>query len=189
MKQLLILLGCCVVLSAISGCQSARRGVEVIIEGDGKFPQFLVGRWVADKSGWEFIFEPDGRISSAIIRFGRLKVIPGRQNPITEEKGGEGFIEPGEWTVHYSHFSRELTVKISINKLYMDFDINDNVVEGKSEHVFVGTISEDGQFWQTYWAGLPEYTVHTDGKLNDQLTQQLSLDLAIDLTFRKLPQE
>ncbi len=44
MKRLLVLLGCVVLL--FSGCQcsgQSKRAVEVIIDGNGEFPQFLVG--------------------------------------------------------------------------------------------------------------------------------------------------
>lgn len=186
MKQLSVLFGCCIVLSWFWGCHSAGRGVEVIIEGNGKFPEFLVGRWIANRHGWEFVFEPDGTISSAVINFGRITITPGHPNPITREMGGEGMLEPGEWMVYYSQPDRELTVKISIKKLYMVFDINDNVVEGKSEDVFVGTISQDGSFWQANWIGSPDYTVYTAGQLNENLTRRLSSDMAVNLTFEKL---
>jgi len=189
MKRLLILLGCCVVLSCLSGCHNGTGGVEVIIENGGEFPEFLVGRWVADGHGWEFVFEEDGTISSAVINFGRMTVTPGHPNPITKEMGGEGIVEPGEWMVYYSPSSRELTVKISIKKLYMYVDLNENAVEGKCEDVFVGTVSEDNSFWQAYWTGFPEYTVHTAGKLNEELTERLSFDMMVNLTFEKLPPE
>ena len=187
MKRLLIFLGCCVVLSSLCGCHSPNRAVEVIIEGGGDFPDFLVGRWIANGHGWEFVFEPDGTISSTIINFGRMTITPGQPNPITKEMGGEGIVEPGQWTVYYSPSTRELTVKISIKRLYLYIDLNENTVEGKSEDVFVGTISQDNNFWQAYWTGFPEYTVQTAGKLNEELTERLSFDMTVNLTFEKLP--
>jgi len=189
MKQLLGLFGCCFVLSGFSGCHSTGRAVEVIIDGNGKFPDFLVGRWIAESRGWEFVFEPDGTISSAVINFGRMTITPGHPNPITKDMGGKGIIEPGQWTVYYSPLERELTVRISIKKLYMEIDISNNVVEGKSEDVFVGTVSQDGSFWQANWTAFPDYTVHTAGQLNENFTQRLSADMAVNLTFEKLAPE
>jgi len=177
------------VLSSLYGCHSPTKAVEVIIDSGGEFPGFLAGRWMADAHGWEFVFEQDGTISSAVINFGRMTITPGQPNPITKEMGGEGMVEPGEWMVYYSPSSRELTVKISIKKLYMYIDLNENAVEGKSEDVFVGTISQDNNFWQAYWTGFPEYTVHTAGKLNEELTERLSFDMMVNLTFEKLTQQ
>ena len=57
------------------GCRSSvpsKSGVEVIIDGDGRFPEILVGGWKADKGGWEIVFEADGKISSAVVSLGRV---------------------------------------------------------------------------------------------------------------------
>jgi hypothetical protein len=43
--------------------------VEVAVEGGGQFPEFLTGKWKADEGGWEFVFEPNGTISSAVIEY------------------------------------------------------------------------------------------------------------------------
>jgi len=103
MKRLLILLGCCVVLSCLSGCHNGAGGVEVIIDNGGEFPEFLVGRWVADGHGWEFVFEEDGKISSAVINFGRMTVTPGQPNPITKRWAVKEWSSPanGWFTTHH----------------------------------------------------------------------------------------
>jgi len=79
MKRLVVLAGCAVILLGLAGCQNTGGGdrgvgpaptrgdVEVIIEGGGEFPEFLVGTWKDEKRGWEFVFEPDGTISSVVM--------------------------------------------------------------------------------------------------------------------------
>ncbi|GAJ19845.1 unnamed protein product, partial [marine sediment metagenome] len=121
MKQLAILAGFAVLLSGLAGCQNANRGgVEVFIEGDGEFPEFLVGRWKADKHGWQFVFEPDGAISSAVISLGRVRMKPGEITTVPMKMDGKGIFEPGEWMVHYAPVGRELTVKISLKNFYVE---------------------------------------------------------------------
>ncbi|MHC4098864.1 MAG: hypothetical protein ACYSU3_22755 [Planctomycetota bacterium] len=64
MQRLLVLLFCGLSVFQLGGCQGPKSDVDVIIEGSGEFPEFLVGGWKADKDGWEFVFEPDGTISN-----------------------------------------------------------------------------------------------------------------------------
>ncbi len=159
MKQLLVLFGCCVILLGLAGCQNANRGIEVIIEGGGEFPQFLVGRWKADKDGWEFVFEPNGAISSAVISLGRVRMKPGEITTVPMKMGGKGIFEPGKWMVHYTPAGRELIVKISLKNFYVE--LGKDVLEGKSTDIFTGPVSKDGKVWQVDWTNFPDYTVHT----------------------------
>jgi hypothetical protein len=111
MKRLTLILVYVLLVLAISGCQSSagnKRPVEVIVDGDGQFPDFLVGTWRADEGGWEFVFEPDGSISSAVISLGRTRMQPGRVTTVPTQLGGEGVYKPGLWTVQYSQESRDL---------------------------------------------------------------------------------
>ena len=123
MKQLLVLAGCAVFLSGLASCQKPAQttppvgSVEVIIEGGGEFPQFLVGIWQVDKHGWEIVFEPDGTISSAIHTIGGVGVKPGQVTT-----GGKSVFEAGKWLVKYTPESRELLVQIVLKlHLYLMF--------------------------------------------------------------------
>ena len=81
MKRFVLLLVYIFLAAALAGCQNSaayKNGVEVTVDGDGQFPAFLVGTWKAEEGGWEFVFEPDGKISSAIVSIGRVKLQPGR---------------------------------------------------------------------------------------------------------------
>lgn len=159
MKQLLVLAGFAVLLLGLAGCQNVNRGVEVIIEGGGEFPEFLVGRWKADKHGWEFAFEPDGAISSAVISLGRVRIRPGEVTTVPMKMGGKGIYEPGEWMVHYAPAGRELTVRISLKNFYVE--LGEDVLKGKSTDIFAGPISQDGKVWQVDWTSFPDYVAHT----------------------------
>jgi len=84
MKRLFFLLVYIFLAAALAGCRSSpayKDGVEVIVDDGGQFPSFLVGTWKAKDGGWEFVFEPDGKISSAIVSIGRAKLQPGRKTP------------------------------------------------------------------------------------------------------------
>ncbi|MBN1510653.1 MAG: hypothetical protein JXB13_01435, partial [Phycisphaerae bacterium] len=86
--------------------------MSVSIEGGGRFPAVLAGRWKSDQHGWDFAFEPDGRISSAVISLGRVTVVPGRTSTVPTQSGDQAVFTPGPWTVHYEPDTRMLTVKI-----------------------------------------------------------------------------
>jgi len=161
MKQLLVLAGC-VLLLGLSGCQKAGRagkGVEVVIEDGGRFPEFLVGRWKANRIAWEFVFEPDGAISSAVVGPGHVEMVPGEPVTFPAKNGGENVYEPGLWTVQYSPVNRELAVEIVMDHIHMEK--GPIVIEGKSKDMFVGEVSEDGRTWQTDWFSFPDHTFYT----------------------------
>jgi len=162
MKQLLVLSICGLSVFLLGSCRSYagnKSGVEVIIDGDGQFPAFLVGRWKADKGGWEIVFEPDGTISSAVVSLGRVKMRPGQVTVTQMKMGGKGLFEPGQWTVQYSQEKRELIVEIAIE--HFRVELGDNVVQGRTRDFFVGLVSSDGQLWWTDRFSFPEYIVDT----------------------------
>lgn len=150
MKQLLLLVGCAVFLSVITGCQTPDKGADVIIEGgDAVFPEYLVGVWEADKFHWGFKFEPDGSISKLIHTLG---------TPINVDEGGfyeegpedsYGIYVLGPCEASYDRQTRQLNVKIVLDyfRMVLPFD----VLEGRSEDYFKGQISEDGKTWNVKW--------------------------------------
>lgn len=187
MKQLVVLVGCAVLLSVIGGCQSTAgntSGVDVIIEGGGEFPEFIVGVWKSDKDGWEFVFEPDGTISSAVISLGRIRMEPGELTVIPMKMGGKGIFEPGEWMVHYSPGDWELTVKISLKNFYIE--LGKDVLEGESKDIFTGPISQDSKFWQVNWTSFPDYVAHTAENPNFQMSEDPNYGISKTLVFEKV---
>ena len=141
----------------LSGCQYFSRnksGVEVVIEGDGEFPDFLVGTWKADKGGWEITFEPTGNISSIVHNFGRRRLKPGEINDRPTRFGGKSVYEPGQWVVHYSPKSNELMVEIVIKHFMIE--MKGGALKAKITDMLVGPVSEEQ--WQAEWFNFPEYT-------------------------------
>ena len=191
MRRLLILLVCGLsVLLLLSGCQGSaacKSGVDVIIEGGGEFPQFLVGKWKADKDGWEFVFEPDGTISSAVISLGRIRMKPGELTVIPMKMGGKGIFEPGEWMVHYAPAGRELTVKISLKNFYIE--LGKDVLEGESKDIFTGPISQDSKFWQVDWTSFPDYVAHTAEYPDFQMSEDPNYGISKTLIFERVTEE
>jgi hypothetical protein len=155
----------------LPGCQSPARQqspVEVIIDGNGQFPDFLVGKWIADTGGWEIVFEPDGRISSAVVSLGRVTMKPGQVTTVPMQLGGKGVFEPGLWVVQYSHEQRELIVEITIERFRVE--LGKSVLRGKTRDIFVGSISADGRLWWAERFSFPEYIADTKKYPNRALT-------------------
>lgn len=182
-KRVLLLIPLCCYLSTIAGCQNADSGVNVTIEGGGEFPKSLVGRWKADKNRWEFVFEPDGTISSAVIDSGFITVIPSKGvATIPTRMGGKAVYKLGQWTVQYSPKTRELAVEIVVDHLHID--MGPDWLEGTTRDWFVGTVSEDWQEWQARWISFPKYIAYTPepGELpvdpNDTITELLFIKVA-----------
>jgi len=124
MKKFLFLFVCGFVLTVLFGCQEAaqspERGVNVIIDGDAPFPEFLVGTWKDEKTKWEFTFEPDGTISTAVIDSGVVRAEPGKKIATAIGKdGSKAIYNLGRWTVQYSPASRELSVDIVVESFKM----------------------------------------------------------------------
>ena len=148
-----------------TGCQNTdvrNRGVDVIIDGKGGFPSSMAGVWKSEKYGWEIAFEPDGRISYAVIAIGRIRVEPGHDSIIPLKEDGRGVVSPGPWTVQVSSESRELFVEIVIKNYYLQK--GDEIVEGNTKDIFIGSFSEDGRVWEAEWFSFPTYIVTTSTK-------------------------
>ena len=168
MKRFVFLLVYIFLAVALSGCQSpAGNGVEVTVDGIEQFPDFLVGTWKAEQGRWEFVFEPDGKISSATVSLGRAKLQPGRTTTIPMQMGGKSIYKPGLWSVQYSHQQRELVVEIAID--YLRVELGDGIIKGRTRDFFVGSVSPDGTSWWADLLSFPEYVVNTDKYHNHKL--------------------
>lgn len=159
MKYIMINMLFFTLLLFTAGCQESSRTVQVHIEGTEGFAPQMVGTWRAPKEGWELVFEPNGRVSSAVITLGRIEVEPGKKKIIPLVDGGQGVVEPGLWKVEYITATGELSVEIAID--FFKVQRKDQIVEGSSRDIFVGPVSEDGQLWEAEWISFPEYIVST----------------------------
>lgn len=190
MKQLAVLLLCALFAFMLSGCQpSAKKeaAVEVTIDGNGQFPDFLVGTWKADKGGWEIVFEPDGTISSAVVSLG-VRMKPGEVSVVANKGGGEGVFEPGLWTVQYSQERRELIVEIVVARFRTELrsQLGVNVVQGQRRDFFVGTVPQDGRLWWTNRFSFPESVVDTKKYSDHKLTFDPNDNPPEEILFQKV---
>jgi hypothetical protein len=190
MKRLSLILAYSTLIVLFNGCQNntaVNKDVEVIVDGNGRFPTFLVGRWKADHGGWEITFEPDGKISSAVVSLGRVKLVPGKVTTVPMELGGKGIFKPGLWSVQYLQEQRELIVEISIKSFYIR--LGENTVKGKTRDFFVGNVSRDGTLWWADRLSYPEYTVDTKKFRNYNLPVDPNENPKENLLFQKVEVE
>jgi len=174
-KWMFVICGASVLLSG--GCHrpldKQATTVDVLVEGDKTFPLAMAGRWQADEDGWEFVFAPDGRILSAVIGLGRVRVVRGQTTTVQTTTGGQGVFTPGPWVVHYSPGSGQLTVKIAMD--HVRVEMAGNVIEGSITDVFAGSLDLARSTWKTLWTTFTRYTGRTPEKP--------SFDLSTDPTY------
>lgn len=170
-----------------SGCHTAAKDqgrVNVVIEGPGTFPAALAGRWRADRDGWEFVFAPDGRITSAVVGLGRVEIEPGHAVTVPTRSGGEGSFEPGEWIVHYVPRSKQLTVNIALD--HVRIDMGATILEGHSTDIFSGAIQPESGVWQVRWTAFSHYTIQASGQPVKELSTDPTYGETKALTFTKV---
>jgi len=162
-----------------------QEAMKVIIEGKGKFPQSLAGKWRADKGGWEFTFDSEGNITSAIINMGRQQILPGQTKEVPLKQDGKGIYKAGIWTVRYNPGERKLTVEVIMDQISLH--MGQQSIEGDTTDILTGTVSEDGSTWHTQWYNYPEYIVTASdfAKLLDSDPKNNPIDVVI---FEKIPQ-
>ena len=160
MNHLIGLTVCLITVLTLAGCGTCpttlQDNVTVTVEGPGRFPAELAGRWRADRDGWELVFEPDGHIASAVISLGRVRVVPGQTTTRATRSGGQSEFKPGPWTVSYEPATGELTVKIVMD--HVRVEMADTVIEGTSTDAFSGAISPTDGLWQVQWTTFTQYT-------------------------------
>ena len=165
----------CVTMTAAEGCNRPQSKpaapVAVATEDGSPFPAGLAGLWKADRHGWEFVIEPDGRISSAVVSFGRVRVLPGQTTTLATKTGEQAVFTPGPWAVHYDPAANMLTLKIAMAHIH--FPMTPNLLEGSSTDVLSGVVSPSMDTWQVQWTTFTAYAVRTaDGKSTDLSTDK-----------------
>ena len=174
----------CLFACFLFGCNSHRKAVEVIIDGDGKFPKNLAGLWRSENNVWDIYLKPDGKISWAVISLGEVKIEAGKTRIVPMQQGGKGIFEPGQWSVVYLQRQRELTVEIAID--YFRTELGEDVIHGKTRDIFTGTVSRDGTLWHTDRFSYPEYMVDTKTFKNYKLPVDPNENPKESLLFRKI---
>ncbi len=175
-------------LSLMGGCSHPLRSGDgnrkATVEGGGRFPSSLAGRWKARQHGWEFEIGPDGRISSAILSLGRVRVVPGKTTTVPTQSGDKAVLTPGVWTVDYLPGSRELTVRITMD--YVRVEMAGNILEGSSTDIFVGPVAPNDRTWQTQWTTFTRYTAHTPDNSSFDLSTDPTNGETRPLVFEKV---
>jgi hypothetical protein len=137
-----------------------KKTVDVYIDGNGKFPSYLVGKWQTEQGDWEIAFKPNGTIEHAVISLGKVKITPGHTTTVPMLGGGKGTFTPGKWTVRYFQEQKQLIVEIVIYSFRIE--LGSSVVHGKTREFFSGFITENSNVWQAERYSYPEYFVNTD---------------------------
>lgn len=133
MKQLLVSLGCCIILAGLTGCQSPTA-----------LPPDIAGTWRAEDAPWNIVLSPQGKVASAVIPLGGVEVEPGQTTEIYGQKGEPGIFECGDFEVYYDTENHELSVSIKIKHIYIDMG---GILEGTCDYLIAGGFSEDGKIW------------------------------------------
>jgi len=152
MKQLLALVVCAVLLSGLVSCQDANRGVKAGVEGDGEFPEFLVGVWFCEGEdyNWGFRFEADGTISKVEhMLAGKMDMEDGINYMEGPDEGTFALFVMGPCEAKYDPTNRRLSVKVVLERFHMRLPQGD--LEGYNEDYFDGPVSENGKFWIVDW--------------------------------------
>ncbi len=183
MRRLAAATLCGLFIALLHGCQKPASKVEVIIDGEGPFPDFLVGTWKADTGGWEIVFEPDGTISSAVVSIGRVRLKPGQVTTVPMQLGGKGVFKPGPWMVRYSPSQRELLVEITIDEFRTE--LGDDILKGSTHDILVGSVSADGRLWWAERFSKAQYIADTKKYRNRKLAFEPGDKPIEGLLFRK----
>jgi hypothetical protein len=187
MKKELVAVICLVGL-CVSGCttdaEAPNKSMKVVVEGGGQFPPSLAGTWQADQDGWIFVIGVDGRISSAVISFGRVEVKPGRITTTRALAGGNAIFEPGQWTVDFRPDTSELTIKITMRHIHVE--AGENIVDGRSTDTFIGRVNADQGFWPVQWTMFSHYTTHATDNPGREISTDPDKGETKPLIFRKI---
>jgi hypothetical protein len=182
MRRLILLAGCTAILLGLAGCRGS--GVNVVINGKGKFPPELAGRWKDSEQNWEFVFKPDGTISSAVIASGLMPAEPAKKIARRPMKVGEAVFKLGRWTVQYTPETRDLAVEVVVD--FFHIDIGTQWLEGHRSDWFVGPVLQDNKTWRAEWISFPTYIAYLPEPQNLPVDPN---DAITELLFEKVNEE
>lgn len=178
----------CATATTIGGCGHTQNKpaapVTVSTQDQSPFPAGLAGHWKSDRHGWEFVIEPDGRISSAVISLGRVQVYPGRTTTVATVTGEQAVFTPGPWAIDYDPATRMLVVKITMS--HVRVPMGPQTLEGSSTDVFSGVVSPTMDAWQTQWTAFTDYKAQTGENKSVELSTDKTYGDAQPLLFTKV---
>ncbi len=147
-----------------------KNACDVELSGVDKFPAFIAkGVWRNRAAGWEFAFDTDGSLKWIQYDMGKVIIKPAQRVEVPMLEGKTSVYQAGQWYVSYDGATQELTAIINIDSYH--FEIGDSVVDGSSQDIFVGKISEDGT-WNSYWTSYK----HSIAKIPGQKPREIPND-------------
>ena len=149
-RQLVLLAGCCVIMW-LGGCQGAGPSVEKTAKAREPFPEFLVGRWKANRDNWEIEFDSDGEVTSMVHYMWAVPIDTADGAYYTDgpDEGTYALFMLGPCEADYKSATRELSVKIIMEKY--EIMMPGGMLEGWLRDFFDGPVSEDGKVWTASW--------------------------------------
>jgi len=163
MKRLLILLGCCTILTGLVGCQ-----------GPTVLPPDIAGTWRAKEAPWEIVLSPQGKVTSAVIPLGVVEVRPNQTTEVEMKDGSISTYKAGDCIVEYTPETRELFVSVEMEEFHIRF--LDNRIDGNSIDRFIGPVSEDGGVWTADWINVFDYGPRFPWDENDIFPEPLTFE-------------
>jgi hypothetical protein len=113
------------------------------------------GVWKAENEPFVITLTQDGKLLSAVITPGETEVSPNMRREIIMQDDSVGYYELGNCPVTYDPKTRQLSVEIQVDHLYIPFP--GDKLEGTVRHAFVGFISEDERIWEGEWFEFFDY--------------------------------
>ena len=136
------------------------KGLPILVTDGSTFPAYLAGVWQQEgQIAREFVISKDGRLISAVLGLGLVRVSPTQETRVSLIDKGEGVFVPGKWAASYAPLTREL--QISLEMTSVQFQAGKQAVEGVIRESFIGPISDDGKHWNVNYFALPEYHAFT----------------------------
>ena len=125
----------------------------------------LSGTWRAESSPWEIVITEEGGILSAIMALGEASVKPNAKTAIEMQDGSFSTFQGGDFTLAYNPQNRELSIEIKIKKI--DVRYQEDRIEGNSEYIFTGVVSEDFKAWEPEFFEIFDYGPRFPQDTND----------------------
>ena len=144
----------CVCAVFVFGCQDSAttKNADAAIDGNRKFPKFLIGRWVSqsEESQWGIQLTSDGTVARIYHHFaGDIDLQEGGDYLEGPDEGTYAFFIAGDCTANFDSETNYLKVEINLDQYNMQLPQGN--LQGKSKDIFEGYVSKTSKIWKTKW--------------------------------------
>jgi hypothetical protein len=167
MRQLTLSAACIFAVFGLGGCQSK-----------AVLPPEVAGTWKARDRLWKITLLPDGTVHSVLIPLGLAEVGPNQALHFEMKDGSISTVKAGNCTADYNPKTRELFVKVDVEHIEIRFE--DQLLEGHSENIFFGVVSEDGKLWETEFLEVFDYGPRFPQDANDIIPEPVVFEKVQD---------